>query len=51
MTGKPQYPVASLEDHVDRRRSDGALVPVVVDVEQHVVTYVEPNVWLAHPVT
>ena len=28
----------------------GALVPVEVDREHDVATYVEPNVWMRHPV-
>lgn len=29
----------------------GALVPVTVDLEGDQVTYIEPNVWMVHPVT
>jgi hypothetical protein len=27
----------------------GALVPVQIDIESDIGTYIEPNVWLIHP--
>ena len=29
---------------------DGALVPVAVDIDRDQATYVEPNVWVSHPI-
>lgn len=29
---------------------EGALVPVSMDIERDVGVYVEPNVWMRHPV-